>query len=519
MRYQESAERMDLKLLRNQSNQAVLALIFIFLAVRLVLAATLGFTVDESYTVAIAHGLSLSYFDHPPLHYWIVHAFLPILGDGHAARLPFVFLFSASSWLLFMLTRQLFSAEAGVWAVLSLNLSIFFTLSPGGWIVPDGPLLFCLLAAALTIAQSQFPNDTVPSPWKTWLLTGFWVGLAGLSKYHAFLFALGLLVFFATSRERRHTLFHPAPWLGALLALIIVSPVLIWNVQNNWVSFTYQLGRAAPSGAVRVGNFFANIGGQFLYLLPWIFVPLIMATFKALRAGRARKHSWYCLCLAMPTIVIFTVVPLWGDRGLPHWQMPGWLLLFPILGDCLASETNKPRLRRWAITSTSLMAGLLFLMAGHTVTGYGRILFPSLFARGDPTLEAFEWTPLRNELKTRGFFDRKDMFIVAPDWLNAGRIGQALEGNLPVIAFGASNDPKHFAFRYNPNAFVGHDALVIGRKINSEILSRLQPYFDSIEELPPVSFGRSGMNEIELRLLLARRLKMPFPSPYGMRPH
>ena len=138
------------------------------------------------------------------------------------------------------------------------------------------------------------------------------------------------------------------------------------------------------------------------------------------------------------------------------------------------------------------MAGLLFLMAGHTVTGHGRILFPSLFARGDPTLEAFEWTPLRNELQTRGFSDRKGMFIVAPDWLNAGRIGQALEGNLPVIPFGASNDPKHFAFRYNPNAFVGHDALVTGRKINSEILSRLRPYFDSIEELPPLSFGRSA---------------------------
>lgn len=508
---------MEFNVLHRRPDRVALALIVAFLAFRLILAATLGFTVDESYTIAVARDLSLSYFDHPPLHYWIVHAFIPILGEGHAARLPFIFLFSISTWLLYLLTRQLFSAEAGVWAVLSLNLSIFFTVSPGSWIVPDGPLLFCLLAAALTVARSQFASSDAPSPWRTWLLTGFWIGLAGLSKYHAILFALGLLIFFVTLPERRHILLHPAPWVGALLALIIVSPVLIWNSQHNWVSFAYQMGRATPSGRLRGGNVIANIGGQFLYIAPWIFVPLVVAAWQALRAARARERSWYCLCLALPTIVIFTIVPLWGDRGLPHWQMPGWLMLYPILGEFLACKPKKPH--RWAISSTVLMVGLVFLIVGHTMTGYGRLLFPRLFARGDPSIEAFEWTALRIELKTRGFLDRKNMFIVAPDWLNAGRIDQALGGKLPVIAFGASNDPKHFAFRYNSKIFIGHDALLIGRKIDTEILSRLRPHFDSIEELPSIIFGRSGMHEIELRVLLAKNLKMPFPSPYGIRPN
>jgi 4-amino-4-deoxy-L-arabinose transferase-like glycosyltransferase len=91
--------------LPRRSDRAVLALILGFLAFRFILAVTLGFTVDESYSIANARDLSLSYFDHPPLHYWIVHAFMPILGEGHAARLPFVLLFSVSSWLLYLLTR------------------------------------------------------------------------------------------------------------------------------------------------------------------------------------------------------------------------------------------------------------------------------------------------------------------------------------------------------------------------------------------------------------------------------
>jgi len=501
-----------LNVLHHRPDRVAFALILAFLVFRIIFAETFGFIVDESYTIAIARDLNLSYFDHPPLHYWIVHAFVLTSGESHVARLPFIFLFSVSTWLLYLLTRQLFSAEAGVWAVLSLNLSIFFTISPGSWIVPDGPLLFCLLAAALTVAQSQFPSHDAPSPWRTWLLSGFWIGLAGLSKYHAILFVLGLLIFFATLPERRHVLLHPAPWVGAFLALIIVSPVLIWNAQHNWISFTYQGGRAFSSGRIRVENLFVNIVGQFVYIAPWIFVPLVVATSQALRAARVRERSWYCLCLGLPTIVIFTMLPLLGDRGLPHWQMSGWLMLFPILGDFLAGRTKNLWLRFWAASSAVLMFGLVFLVVGHTVTGYGRLLFPLLFARGDPSLEAFEWTALRTELKTRGFLDRKDMFVVAPDWISAGRIDQALGGKLAVIVFGDSKDPKHFAFRYDPNAFVGHDALLIGRKIDEKMRSRLQPFFVSIEEQPSVTFGRSDMHEIELRILLARKLTAPLPS-------
>jgi hypothetical protein len=512
----KALSRMDF--LGRRPDSAVLALILAFLMFRLILAATLGFTVDESYTIANARELSLSYFDHPPLHYWIVHAFMPFLGDGHAARLPFVLLFSVSSWLLYLLTRQLFDAEAGIWAMLSLNLSAFFTYSAGDWLVPDGPLLFCLLAAALAVARGLFPSGDAPSPWRTWLLAGLWIGLAGLSKYHAALFALGLLLYFATVPGRRRDLLHPAPWAGALVAVVIVSPVLLWNAQHRWISFAFQFGHSLPQDGRHLANFAANLGGQFVWVFPWIFVPLLVSAWQALRGGRDRERSWYCVCLALPTIAIFTIVPLWGNRGLPHWQMPGWLMLYPVLGDYLARRAKTGWPRRWAISGAALMVGLTFLIVGHAVTGYGRLLIPQLFARGDPTLEAFEWKPLRAELAARGLLDRPNLFVVATYWLEAGRIDQALRGALPVVAFGALNDPKNFAFRYDQNRFVGEDALLIGRNIDSGVLARLRPYFESVEELPSITFGRSGLREIELRVLLARSLKMPFPSPYARLP-
>ncbi len=143
--------------LADASPERIVALLIgVFLVFHLIMAAALGLGVDECYTIGVSHDLKLFYYDHPPLHYWIAHAFMPLLGDGRALRLPFVAMFAATSWLMYLLARQLFGARAGIWAVLALNLSAFFTLA-GGWVVPDGPLMLCLTAAAYTIARGLFP--------------------------------------------------------------------------------------------------------------------------------------------------------------------------------------------------------------------------------------------------------------------------------------------------------------------------------------------------------------------------
>jgi len=495
---------------------AVLALITIFLIVRFVLAATLGFAVDESYTIANARVLSLSYFDHPPMVYWIAHAFMPVVGEGHALRVPFIILFSGSSWLLYLLTRGLFGAPAGVWAVLSLNLSAFFTVSAGCWIVPDGPLIFFLLAAALTLANAFFPDGTPPSPWRTWIITGVCIGLAALSKYHAALFGLSVFFYIVSVPGRRRILLHPAPWVGAFIALGFSLPVLLWNAEHNWVSFVFQGGHAAVRGGLHVGNVIVIALGQAVWIFPWIFVPIAVAAWQALRAGRTQEKKWYCVCLGVPPILFFTIIPLWGDRGLPHWAMPGWLMLYPVLGELLDRESReRPWPVRWAIASALLFVALLVPAAAHTVTGYGKVLFPDLFVCGDPTLEAVEWSPLAAELKARGYLERKDMFVVAPNWLEAGRIDQAIGGVLPVVVFPDMNEPKNFEFRYDQNMFVGRDALIIGRTLSPGMRAQLRQYFGSVEELPPFSFGRSGMKEIELNIMLGKRLLRPVPPYYA----
>ncbi|MBS0531148.1 MAG: glycosyltransferase family 39 protein [Proteobacteria bacterium] len=491
--------------------RTALAIIAVSLVFHLIVMATLGLGVDECYTISVAHDLKLSYFDHPPLHYWIAHGFMPVLGDGRLARLPFVAMFTATSWMMFLLTRQLYSETAGAWAVLALNLSAFFTLA-GGWILPDGPLMLCLVAAAWTLARAFFPQGEAPSPWLTWIVAGAWIGLACLSKYHAALFVAGLFVFMVTSRRRAVMLLHPAPWVGAVVAAVIVSPVVIWNAQHDWASFAFQAGRAGGAHSFpNVGRMLTNIGGQLLWILPWIFVPLVVATWQAVRAGRRSEASWFGLCLGLPAIVVFTLNPLWGSVGLPHWQMPGWLMLYPLFGAYLAAQaTVGRRTRIWAATSAGLLIVLASIADIHAATGVGRLLFPSVFAKGDPTLEAYEWTPIRGQLAARGLLDPR-RFIVAVNWIEAGKIDQALSDTMAVQVFG---ERKQYAYRADPASFVGRDALIIGtpdRIASAE--TGLSGYFEQLTELPPIVFGRSGMSEVTLRVIAAKRLTKPLIKP------
>jgi len=228
-----------------------LALIVAFALARVALAYALGFGVDEVYTIAISRRLSLSYFDHPPLHQWLAHFGALLLGEGPSLRLPFIALFAGTGWLMFVLTRRLFGGRAGVLAVFALNASPFFFVSAGGWIVPDGPLLFALAAAAIVFARLFFDEPAPRSALRLWLAGGFWLGMAGLSKYNAVFAPAGLVTFMVLSPRLRQWFAHPTPYLAALLCLVMISPVIIWNADNHWISFAFQGARGAPGAAWR----------------------------------------------------------------------------------------------------------------------------------------------------------------------------------------------------------------------------------------------------------------------------
>ncbi len=125
--------------------------------------------------------------------------------------------------------------------------------------------------------------------------------------------------------------------------------------------------------------------GEIAFLSPWIAAPLVAALIDGARRAARDERRLFLVCLALPTIVVFTLTPLWGAQGLPHWPMPGWLFVYPLMGAWLAEPRAAAlSLRRWAIVSAALLAALAVLVVGAGGDRLGRAPRSARFGRGRP---------------------------------------------------------------------------------------------------------------------------------------
>ena len=497
------------------SDRLALAILAGFFVARLAFAFSLGLGIDESYTIAISRRLDLSYFDHPPLHLWAAHFAALAVGENVAARAPFVALFSATGWIAYRLTSGLFDARAALIALFALNVTPFFFASAGGWIVPDGPLLFGLALAASAAARLFFAQpQSDASVWRLWLAVGIGLGLAGLSKYSAVLSAGGLAAFAILSPNQRRWLRHPAPYIAAILALAMMTPVIVWNAQHGWASFEFQAGRGVPEGGLRPAQLATMALGQIAFLSPWIFAPLIAGLASAIRQ-RADERRLFLLCLSLPPIVLLTVTPLWGGRGQPHWTMPGWFFAFPLMGVWLDQLSLSSRaLRRSALASSVLLAAIAAVVSLEAATGWPLAAFATGLRVADPMLEAFAW----GDLRKAPMLDPAPNFVIATKWSEAGKIALALGPRIPVFVL--SNDPRGWAFLDDSASFVGRSGVIVTPVADLKAArAAAEPYFADLGEPQFQTLARQGAAAIELALIpadgLTRRLPIPYPGAAG----
>jgi Dolichyl-phosphate-mannose-protein mannosyltransferase len=501
--------------------RVVIAIIVAGIVGRVILAATLGLGVDESYEVVVSRALSWGYLDHPPLSFWMAGVLAKLVHSENRVllRLPFILTFAGTTWLMFRLGARLFGARAGMFGALLLNLAPVFSLSTGGWILPDGPLDCAMLAAALALTH-VLVDPSRPRAWRWWVLAGLGTGIAMLSKYHGAFLLAGTVAFVLTRREARRWLARPEPYVATAIALALFAPDLMWNAQHAFASFRFQGGRGLPTHAHHLTALLQNLAGQAGYLLPWIWVPLVYQMFRALRGGPRDSARWLLLCLGAGPVVLFTLISLGGNPGLPHWPAPGYLLLLPLLGDAAArrearGQRQRQQLHRWLAAAAVAFLALTAVAASDVATGWIARVEPSWFTRGDPSLEAHDWTDLRPELAERGLLVDSTQIVAATHWIDAAKIGYAMGPGTPVVCL--SDDPRHFTYADPPARFIGRNVLILVRVppggLSRNIVAGYAPYFSSIVPAGMVPITRAGHVEFQLAAFRATRMRAVYPAP------
>ena len=342
--------------------------------------ASLGLSVDEAHYALYAAHPAWSYFDHPPLVGWLQWPLVALQAPTALLRLLPEALWLGSAALAYRLAQRLQPAhehgDAGFWTVLLLALTPLLHLLGIG-LLPDTLLLFfslLLMTLALQLQEPAALRRLGP-----WLALGLTLGLAGLSKYTAILAALALAGYLLQLHGAA-LLRNYRVWVALVLALLLVTPVLLWNLQNDWISLRYQ----AAHGAGGHWQLLDLLRFALLQLL--VYGPLLLWGLRGpVRAGTAGLRAFFLLPFAVLALMAG------GGSSLPHWTAPAWACLAPFAGVALAG-THGRVVRLLALLQALCCALALGLMlsAGqpllHNMQGQGNSQAPS-----NPFADFYGW--------------------------------------------------------------------------------------------------------------------------------
>ncbi|MEJ2594168.1 MAG: glycosyltransferase family 39 protein [bacterium] len=382
-----------MNILKNSNHTKVLWLIAISTFLRTFLAATLELGNDEVYYRLYALYPDWSHFDHPPMVGLVIQLFsLNMLFQGELAlRFGSVIIGALNILLMFRIGARIKDEKTGFYASLLYAASLYGSLISGVFILPDTPQgLFWLLAIYIMVTTLPAGPDQRGAG-KKMLLLGLVLGLGMLSKYTTIFLWLGIILY--TGLFRREWFRHPAIYAAAVISFISILPVIIWNFQNDFISFTFHSERVdATDTGINFNYFLREVIGEWLYNNP-VNVALILTALILITGWKLELKKAYQALLvlsSMPLIITFLIISLFRET-LPHWSAPAYVnLLF--LAAALLSQL---RLRKAnGILVASVGFTLVIVIAGYIQIQYGMITFEKApeyhrLGKNDPSVDMY----------------------------------------------------------------------------------------------------------------------------------
>ena len=358
------------RLVRNIS-LAVMALV----ALRLVGAAWTPITFDEAYYWIWSKNLAAGYYDHPPGVALVIRLGTDIAGDTElGVRLISILLALPMSFAVYRTAAILFGGHR-VAANATILLNVTLMAAVGTLVVtPDSPLL---VASSFVLFFLAKVLQTGRGAW--WLAVGGAVGAALLSKYTALFFGPAILIWLIGVPKLRRWLLSPWPYLGALVALLIFAPVILWNADHHWVSFIKQIGRAEIENFKP--SFIAElIPTQIAFATPLVFVLGAMGLYAL---ARREEGAFAARALINATFWPITLYFLWHSlhaRVEANWfapVYPSFAIAAAVAADVTRWDGSRQRAvdfcLRWAPPVGVLMFVALLVQANTgLLTGFRR---------------------------------------------------------------------------------------------------------------------------------------------------
>jgi dolichol-phosphate mannosyltransferase len=365
---------------------------------RLVYLGSVELLPEEAYYWNYSRHLDIGYLDHPPMVAWLIKLGTAVFGQSQfGIRVGALCCAALASAFIYRLTRNLFGEASALAALVLAQVLPFFFLS-GLLMTPDAPLTAAWAASLYYLERALVAERST-----AWWGVGLALGAGAISKYSIGLLIPVTLAFMLWDNQARRWWRRWEPYVAALLALAVFSPVILWNAQHEWASFAFQTSRRlaeAPRFALH-----KLVASALVLITPTgvlaAAAALIGAKPAAAGGGQdrsrgdgaghgsgngsgggdgARRRLFISFAVLVP-LAVFAIFSLRHEVKL-DWTGAPWIAALPIMAVGIsATGGTLSGLRAWiraAWTPTLVTmlliygAGLHYLVLGLPGVGYGK---------------------------------------------------------------------------------------------------------------------------------------------------
>lgn len=345
-----------------------LFIIFYTVLLRVLYLGSYELIQEEAYYWNYSQHLAMGYLDHPPMVALLIWAGTHLFGDTEVGvRFGSFPCWCVTAWFIYNHTLSVLGKKAALDAlVLAATLPLFFGIAL--FITPDAPLLACW-AGAVFFLHRAFIDEHHPS----WFGVGVCLGIGLASKYSIALLGPAVFLFMLIDARSRRWFFKPEPYLAAIIALLVFSPVIYWNYQHDWASFLFQSQRRI-NGAFRFST--PDLLGAVLLLMTPTGILAAWASIRTLGqqeqtipqtvSDTGRRYHVFVSCMVLVPLAVFMIISLSKEIKL-SWAGPLWLAAIPLIASTLHADAQSGRVhslvqRLWPATLATLVLSYGFIL-------------------------------------------------------------------------------------------------------------------------------------------------------------
>ena len=411
---------------------------------RLILACFLGLDGGPAYYAMWSRNLELSYFDHPAMTAVLIRLSTEIFGwNSFGIKFPAIILFLGMTIIMYKSIKLLGGNDKGAFYATTL-----FNLTP--WIAssfgikggnPDVPFLFFYISAFYFFLKLYKTGNS-----NYWYLIGITTALGLTSKYKMIFIYPSLFLCLIFIPKLKKEWKQPQLYISGIFALIGIVPSIIWNINNNFASFSYHLIERQGSFSFKPLQYLNFIGNQIAIM--GIFIPIIL--FKNAFKERKNEKVKCCIFFCLPALIVFSIASLFFGQAMQNWWASVYMILFIAYG--LTKSINKYDKGILYFTTFVSLIGTIFYAYpfGVRLKETTNFLDHHLFDKASKHLEQ-----IIEKKKEEG----KEIFIGTPRYRTTAMLGV----NMPNQKIYSMDYRKgdQFQIWYNPKDLIGKDVIYI----------------------------------------------------------